>query len=261
MRVALSLSLLGLATTFTLVQGCSGEGDATPIESDAGGGTPGPAPTTTSPPPSTSSSSSSSSSSGGVTDGGQNDAEAGGAKSTMTFFATSAAGGDGGNLGGLMGADAKCQALAQAAGGGDHTWRAYLSTTGQGAVNARDRIGTGPWRNKAGTVIATSVADLHAQNFNVVQANILDEKGAAVPVNRHDVLTGSNQAGMAVNNANCANWTSNAGNNNAAVGHTDSDQTGNNQNDRWNAAHNVACTAQAMLAANGEGRLYCFAID
>ncbi len=258
MRLALSLSALGVVTTVCLVQACSGEGDATQGEADAGALSPGPSPTTSAPPDGSTSSSSSSSSSGGTDAGG--DAE-GGAKSLMTFFASSVPGGTGGNLGGLAGADAKCQSLAVAAGGGDHTWKAYLSTSGQGGVAAKDRIGAGPWRNKAGTLIANTVADLHAAGFNLPQASILDENGVAVPVNRHDVLTGSTQAGVAANNANCQNWMNSGGGNNAAVGHTDSDQTANNANDRWNAAHNVACTAQAMLNANGEGRIYCFATD
>lgn len=261
MRLALSLSVLGVVTTFCLVQACSGEGDGTQADPDAGGPPPGPTATTSSSSGgSSTSSSSSSSSSGGPDGGGGGDAEAG-AKSAMTFFASSVPGGTGGDLGGLTGADAKCQSLAVAAGGGDHTWKAYLSTTGQGAVNAKDRIGAGPWRNKAGTLVANTTADLHAAGFNLPQASILDEKGAAIPTNRHDVLTGSTQAGVAVNNANCQNWTNSGGGNNAAVGHTDSDQTGNNAADRWNNAHNVACSAQAMLNANGEGRIYCFATD
>jgi hypothetical protein len=262
MRLALSLSVLALVTTASLVEACSGEGDATQIEADAGGPAPGPTATTSSSSggSSTSSSSSSSSSSSGGPDAGS-DAGDGGGKSVMTFFASSVSGGNGGDLGGLTGADAKCQSLAAAAGGGDHTWRAYLSTTGQGAVNAKDRIGAGPWRNKAGTLIANTTADLHAAAFNLPQASILDEKGAAVPTNRHDILTGSTQAGVAVANANCQNWTNNGGGNNAAVGHTDSDQTAANAADRWNNAHNVACNAQAMIAANGEGRIYCFATD
>src|SRR5437762_601513 len=123
----------------------------------------------------------------------------------MTFFITSAGSGKGGDLGGLAGADAHCQALAQAAGAGNKTWRAYLSTNGRGganAVNARDRIGNGPWQNAKGAVIATSVADLHSDSTKVGKANALDEQGQPIKVrgqrpNMHDILTGSHQDGRA----------------------------------------------------------------
>lgn len=179
-----------------------------------------------------------------------------GKKSSTTFFVTSVPGGTGGNLGGIDGADQKCQTLATAAGIGDHTWHAYLSVAG---TNAKDRIGAGPWQNQKGVVIATTVAALHEGNFNVPGASMIDEKGTAVPNNRHDILTGSNANGTATGDT-CQNWTSNNGNQTARVGHSDSDTTANNA-DKWNFAHTVACTAQAMLNANGEGRLFCFAID
>src|SRR6202051_5054759 len=123
----------------------------------------------------------------------------------MTFFITSVGSGKGGDLGGLAGADAHCQALAQAAGAGNKTWRAYLSTSARGganAVNARDRIGNGPWQNAKGTVIATSVADLHSDNNKMIKANALDEKGQPIKVrgdrpNMHDILTGSDKDGRA----------------------------------------------------------------
>ena len=123
----------------------------------------------------------------------------------MTFFITSVGSGKGGDLGGLAGADAHCQALAQAAGAGNKTWRAYLSTSGRGganAINARDRIGNGPWQNAKGAVIATSIADLHSDNTKVGKANALDEKGQPIKVrgdrpNMHDIMTGSDKDGRA----------------------------------------------------------------
>ena len=136
----------------------------------------------------------------------------------MTFFITSAGPGKGGDLGGLAGADAHCQALAQAAGAGNKTWRAYLSTNGRGganAVNARDRIGNGPWQNAKGAVIATSVDGLHSNN-KISKANALDEKGQPIKVrgdrpNMHDILTGSDKDGRAFPpnmDLTCRNWTS-----------------------------------------------------
>src|SRR6266481_6444736 len=126
-------------------------------------------------------------------------------QNNMTFFITSAGSGKGADLGGLAGADAHCQQLAQAAGAGGKTWRAYLSTNAGaqgGAVNARDRIGNGPWQNAKGTVVATSVADLHSDNNKVTRANIMDEKGNPVKLrgdtpNMHDMLTGSDLEGKA----------------------------------------------------------------
>src|SRR5436190_18316743 len=123
----------------------------------------------------------------------------------MTFFITSAGPGKGADLGGLAGADAHCQALAQAVGAGNKTWRAYLSTNGRGganAVNARDRIGNGPWQNAKGTIIATSVADLHSANNKISKANAVDEKGQPIKVrgdrpNMHDIMTGSDKDGRA----------------------------------------------------------------
>jgi len=175
----------------------------------------------------------------------------------MTFFVSSTPGGTGGNLGGLNGADQKCTQLATAAGGGDHTWKAYLSTnTNNGGVlvNAKDRIGAGPWKNKAGATIPTT---LHTANLP--QALLIDQNGAAVPVNRHDILTGSQVDGTATaagNNANCENWTSVANNRQGTVGHTDA-----NGGQRWNNAHAVGCSVDQMDNANGEGRIYCFATD
>jgi hypothetical protein len=171
----------------------------------------------------------------------------------MTFFVTSAAGPKGGDLGGLTGADKRCQDLATAAGGGAKTWHAYLSTAGIGAVNARDRIGAGPWFNQKGEAVASSVADLHAKGFN--GGRVLDEKGASPPDRPHnDVFTGSDKDGNGVL-ANCGNWalsTANIGS--ATVGHADASAT-RGGTDRWNTAHTVSCGAGADV------RLYCFAIN
>jgi hypothetical protein len=149
----------------------------------------------------------------------------------MTFFITSVGSGKGGDLGGLAGADAHCQSLAQAAGAGNKTWHAYLSTNARGganAVNARDRIGNGPWQNAKGAVIATSVADLHSQNNKMGKANALDETGQPIKVrgdrpNMHDILTGSDKDGRAFPpnmDLTCANWTS-SGSGVAMLGHAD----------------------------------------
>jgi len=178
------------------------------------------------------------------------------AGSTLSFFVTSTGSGAmGGNLGGLAGADAKCQQLAQAVGAGTKTWRAYLSIAG---TNARDRIGAGPWVNQKGKTIAATVTALHAADLPT--ADIVDETGALIPAVQHDLVTGSDAQGMAQANANCNGWTSAQGNQNAQVGHTDS-STSANPNDRWNAAHTVACTQTAMMNANGAGRIACFATN
>src|SRR5688572_2400094 len=152
---------------------------------------------------------------------------------SMSFFITSVNPGKGGDLGGLAGADRFCQSLATSAGAGNKTWRAYLSTAaanGQPAVNARDRIGTGPWTNAKGVVVATSVADLHSANAKVGKDTSLTEKGEVVsgagdPVNRHDILTGSRPDGtLAVadpgKDTTCGNWTKSDGGS-AIVGHHD----------------------------------------
>src|SRR5688572_29926709 len=139
----------------------------------------------------------------------------------MSFFVTSAGPGNGANLGGISGADKHCQTLAAAAGAGNRTWRAYLSAAAQGgqpAVNARDRIGKGPWTNAKGVVIAKSVEDLHSDANNLTKATALTEKGATVngvgdQPNQHDILTGSNADGTAPpagTDNTCSNWTSNA---------------------------------------------------
>jgi hypothetical protein len=187
----------------------------------------------------------------------------------MGFFITSAGPGDGANLGGLEGADRHCQMLAQAAGAGNRTWRAYLSTTGAGGVSARDRIGTGPWYNARGQLVAANVADLHGDihrdrnQINKTQA--LDEKGEPVngvgdQPNQHDMLTGSDSHGRSLLGSaaitTCNNWTSNAAGN-AMVGHHD--RTGGGSTS-WNAAHSSrSCSQQDLIATGGNGLFYCFA--
>ena len=187
----------------------------------------------------------------------------------MTFFLTSAGPGDGANLGGLEGADAHCQSLAAAVGAGDKTWRAYLSTTGPGGVNARDRIGGGPWQNVAGVVVARDVDVLHFEN-NLTKETVLNELGEMTPgrgdtPNQHDILTGSYLDGTAVEtdgDTTCSNWTSNAdGEGSAMVGHFDRTGGGPNPNS-WNSAHGSRGCSQANLqATGGNGYYYCFAAN
>ncbi|NOT45293.1 MAG: lectin [Acidobacteria bacterium] len=206
----------------------------------------------------------------------------------MSFFVSSVGMGRGGNLGGLAGADAHCQALAAAAGRGAATWRAYLSTQGPGAVHARDRIGTGPWYNARGQVIARSVAELHGDTLE--QARIgnfigiehgLDERGQTVPYlipdTEHDILTGSQLDGRAYPDTDvdrtCSNWTSDAagtlppgpppdpfpaGAPSARVGHSDK----GNVVPSWNSSHQTpGCSEANLRAIGGRGRLYCFAVN
>lgn len=187
----------------------------------------------------------------------------------MTFFLTSAGLGDGANLGGLEGADAHCQSLAAAVGAGDKAWRAYLSTTGPGGVNARDRIGDGPWQNVAGVVVARDVDVLHFEN-NLTKETVLNELGEMTPgrgdtPNQHDILTGSYLDGTAVESdgdTTCSNWTSNAdGEGSAMVGHFDRTGGGPNPNS-WNSAHGSRGCSQANLqATGGNGYYYCFATN
>ena len=187
----------------------------------------------------------------------------------MSFFITSAGKGDGANLGGLAGADAHCQALAKAAGAGDRQWRAYLSTQAAGgaaAVNAKDRIGTGPWFNSKGVQVAANVAELHSDKNNLTKETQLTEKGTVVngrgdTPNQHDILTGSNLDGTAApagEDRTCANWTSNdAGA--AFVGHHDRQGGGANPTS-WNSAHATkGCSQQALIGTGGNGYYYCFA--
>jgi hypothetical protein len=191
----------------------------------------------------------------------------------MGFFITSVGSGDGGNLGGLAGADKHCQDLAAAVGAGNRTWRAYLSATaaaGQPPVNARDRIGNGPWYNAKGVLIAANVADLHGDNQrdsnNIRKPTALNEKGAEVlgvgdKPNQHDILTGSDSHGRipigAANVLTCNNWTSNLDSDRAIVGHHD--RLGG-ANASWNAVHSSAgCSQPALVKTGGNGYFYCFA--
>jgi hypothetical protein len=193
------------------------------------------------------------------------------AQNAMSFFITSKGSGNGAALGGLSGADQHCQSLAKAAGAGGKTWRAYLSTSasgGQAAVNARDRIGSGPWFNSKGVQIAANVADLHSENTNTGKENSLTETGQVVngrgdSPNMHDILTGSQLDGTAFaagEDHTCGNWTS-SGEGSAQVGHRDRQGGGANPNS-WNSAHGSKGCSQANLqGTGGNGYFYCFAID
>jgi hypothetical protein len=191
----------------------------------------------------------------------------------MGFFITSAGVGDGGNLGGLAGADRHCQNLAAAVGAGSRQWRAYLSAApaaGQPSVNARDRIGAGPWHNAKGVLIARDVTDLHGdihRDRNSINKEFaLNEKGELVKgrgdtPNQHDILTGSDSHGRVLLGSaaitTCNNWTSNA-TGNAMVGHHDRSGGGNSS---WNAAHSSRSCSQAdLVATGGAGLFYCFAL-
>ena len=193
------------------------------------------------------------------------------AQNNMTFFITSAGTGKGADLGGLAGADAHCQQLAQAAGAGGKTWRAYLSTNQGnqgGPVNARDRIGKGPWQNFKGTVIATSVEDLHSDNNKLGAENTLTERGTMVAgfgmtPNWHDALTGSQMDGTAWPgnmNLTCNNWSSSTAGS-AMLGHIDRRGGANTVFQRsWNAAHmSRSCSQPDLIATGGNGLFYCFA--
>ena len=191
----------------------------------------------------------------------------------MSFFITSANPGKGGDLGGLAGADRHCQALAAAAGAGSRTWRAYLSTQATGsspAVNARDRIGRGPWRNAKGEVVAANLDELHGTNKLGKQTS-LTEKGEVVPGRgdagiAHDIMTGSTPDGRAPaagTDATCRNWTSST-DGAALVGHHD--RTGTNPdpvaNASWNSSHpSAGCSMEALKRTGSAGMLYCFAVN
>ncbi|WP_423067879.1 hypothetical protein [Devosia sp. CN2-171] len=182
--------------------------------------------------------------------------------STMTFFVTSVGLGDGANLGGLAGADAHCQKLAEAAGSTGKTWAAYLSAEG---VNAKDRIGAGPWQNFKGEVIATDVANLHSDANNITKQTALTEKGAVVngrgdDPNQHDILTGTNADGTLAAGQTCGDWTLN-GEGTAMLGHNDRmgpDTLATATS--WNAAHpSRGCSQENLVGTGGAGFLYCFA--
>jgi hypothetical protein len=193
-----------------------------------------------------------------------------GAQNSMSFFITSAGSGDGAKLGGLAGADAHCKMLADAAGVTGKTWRAYLSAAasgGQAAVNAKDRIGSGPWYNAKGVMVAQSVADLHSENNKLGKENSLTEKGMPVngrgdTPNQHDILTGSLLDGTLspdTTDTTCSNWTSNA-TGAAFVGHHDRQGGGANPTS-WNSAHpSRGCSQQNLVGTGGNGYFYCFAI-
>jgi hypothetical protein len=187
----------------------------------------------------------------------------------MSFFVTSSNPGDGADLGGLEGADAYCETLASEVGAGELTWHAYLSTTGEGGENARDRIGEGPWYNYEGTLIASDVEELHSDEANLTKETILTEQGDVLngrgdDPNMHDVLTGSLMNGMASSDAGdttCSNWTSSAEDGSALVGHHDRQGGGPNPNS-WNSAHpSRGCSLENLRGTGGDGRFYCFAID
>ena len=194
------------------------------------------------------------------------------AQNATTFFITSAGPGKGADLGGLEGADRHCQALAQAAGAGGKTWRAYLSTQGANAVNAKDRIGRGPWQNAKGAVVAKDVADLHGASNNLNKDTALSEKGEVIngrgdTPNRHDILTGSQSDGTAFTGADdrtCGNWTKSAAGA-AMVGHHD--RQGLNTSPpmlSWNSSHpsrgpDGGCSQADLKSTGGDGLFYCFA--
>lgn len=195
-------------------------------------------------------------------------------QNAMTFFITSAGPGKGADLGGLAGADAHCQSLAQTAGAGNRTWRAYLSTSadsGGKVVNARDRIGSGPWQNAKGAVVAKSVADLHSAANNITKQTGLTEKGDPVngrgdTSNMHDILTGTQPDGTAFpvgdQDKTCGNWTK-GGEGIAVVGHHD--RMGLRDDDAsksWNSSHpSRGCSLESLKATGGNGLFYCFAAN
>ncbi len=194
-------------------------------------------------------------------------------QANTSFFITSAGPGKGADLGGLAGADRHCQTLAASAGAGGKTWHAYLSTQGQGAVNARDRIGKGPWVNAKGVTVAKDVAELHGDN-HLTKQSALSEKGEVIngrgdTPNRHDILTGSKPDGTAFaddKDMTCKNWTSSTAGS-AMLGHADRqglDDTPPAHS--WNSAHpsrgpGGGCTQADLRSTGGDGLLYCFAVN
>ena len=189
----------------------------------------------------------------------------------MSFFVSSAGKGNGADLGGLAGADAHCQALAKAAGSTSVNWAAYLSTFepgGNAGVNARERIGNGPWKNAKGVVVATNVDNLHSASVNITKQTALTEKGEGIsgsgdPVNTHDILTGSDPQGMfstAGGDTTCGNWTKSS-DGSAIVGHHD--RAGLQKTTRhmtsWNSSHGSrGCSQDQLKASGGAGMIYCF---
>lgn len=180
----------------------------------------------------------------------------------MSFFLTSAGSGNGGDLGGLEGADDICQNLAESVDQGNLIWRAYLSTQGSNAVNARDRIGSGPWFNANGNRIAADVDVLHSVMNRVSAFTAVDQRGRTIPgsgyaPNRHDILTGSQADGTAYpsgEDMTCNNWTSSSDDDKARVGHHDYAA--------WNSTHDSrGCSQAALISSGGDGLFYCFAVQ
>jgi hypothetical protein len=193
----------------------------------------------------------------------------------MTFFITSIGPGKGADLGGIDGADQHCQSLAKTVGAGNRTWRAYLSTQASAlndpkAVHARDRIGTGPWHNAKGVMIAKSVEDLHSPKNNLTKETALDEKGQPVngrteKPNKHDILTGSRPDGTAFSPAldmTCGSWTKSGADGSAMVGHHDRvGPVDHPWATSWNSSHQSAgCSQEALRKTGGDGLFYCFAV-
>ena len=195
-------------------------------------------------------------------------------QANMSFFVTSVGPGKGGDLGGIAGADKHCQQLAQSVGAGGKTWHAYLSTQGDGAVNARDRIGKGPWQNAKGVVVATGVDDLHSANNKLTKETNLSEKGEVIngrgdTPNRHDILTGSQADGRAFpagEDRTCKNYSSST-QGSVMVGHHD--RKGLNDSApmlSWNSSHpsrgaDGGCSQADLRSTGGDGLLYCFAAN
>ena len=180
---------------------------------------------------------------------------------SMTFFLASVGSGEGADIGGLAGADAHCQMLADGADAGDRMWRAYLSTQGPNAVNARDRIGAGPWHNAQGVLVGEDVDEMHGMGHRFNAMRMLDEQGRMIPgsgfaPNRHDVLTGSQADGTAFpagDDMTCGNWSSSS-TGKARIGHHD--------RAAWNSAHDSrGCSQEQLRASGGDGLFYCFAAD
>jgi hypothetical protein len=189
----------------------------------------------------------------------------------ISFFLTSKGPGNGADLGGLSGADSYCHELAASVGAGDKKWRAYLSTSAEGnkpSVNARDRIGNGPWFNAKGVKVANNVDDLHSDNSKLSKENSISEHGEVIngrgdKPNRHDILSGSDLQGYLMSgdgDKTCANWTS-QGEGSAQVGHHD--RTGGGQNPTsWQSAHGSrGCSQENLQSTGGDGLFYCFAAE
>lgn len=197
----------------------------------------------------------------------------GGGSDGMSFFITSVGTGNGADLGGLAGADQHCQKLAASAGAGGKTWRAYLSTQGKETVNARDRIGKGPWHNAKGVMIARDVDQLHSASNNINKETGLSEKGTVIQgrgdkPNRHDILTGSRTDGTAFGpgdpDMTCGNWTRSGTEGAAVVGHHDREgPTKDPWATSWNSSHQSrgGCSQKALIGTGGDGLIYCFAAN